>query len=172
MTSSYLKIITTSGAVELKLSTEVIDIRKSDRGLWRTSLSDGKGTYCVQSPFLFLGAGGGALTLLQKSGISEGDIYGGFPVSGQWLVCNDPRLTEKHNAKVYGKSAIGAPPMSVPHLDSRWIGGKRSLLFGPFAGFTSKFLKQGSRLDLIRSTRLGNLGPMLQVGMKNFDLLH
>jgi malate dehydrogenase (quinone) len=125
----------------------------------------------VQTPFVFLGAGGGALPLLQRSGIPEAASYAGFPVSGQWLVCCDPALTARHHAKVYGKAKLGAPPMSVPHLDSRWIAGRRSLLFGPYAGFSSKFLKQGSRLDLLNSVRLSNLGSMLEVGFRNFDLV-
>jgi len=87
------------------------------------------------------------------------------------LVCCDPALTARHHAKVYGKAKLGAPPMSVPHLDSRWIAGRRSLLFGPYAGFSSKFLKQGSRLDLLNSVRLSNLGSMLEVGFRNFDLV-
>ena len=111
------------------------------------------------------------MSLLQKSGIPEGKSYGGFPVSGQWLVCNDPDLAERHNAKVYGKSATGAPPMSVPHLDTRWIKGQRSLLFGPFAGFNTRFLKNGSNLDLFRSIQLSNLVPMIQTGFKNYDLI-
>jgi len=125
----------------------------------------------VQTPFVFLGAGGGALPLLQRSGIPEADAYAGFPVSGQWLVCNDPALVERHHAKVYGKAKVGAPPMSVPHLDSRWIDGQRSLLFGPYAGFSSKFLKTGSLLDLPRSVRRRNLVPMLQVGVNNLPLV-
>jgi malate dehydrogenase (quinone) len=92
-------------------------------------------------------------------------------VSGQWLVCNDPDLSEHHFAKVYGKAKVGAPPMSVPHLDSRWIDGRRSLLFGPYAGFSSKFLKQGSLLDLPRSVRSSNVLPMLQVGLNNIPLV-
>ncbi len=115
--------------------------------------------------------GGGSLSLLQKSGIEEGRTYGGFPVSGQWLVCNDSGLTETHNAKVYGKSPTGSPPMSVPHLDTRWIDGKRSLLFGPFAGFNTKFLKNGSSWDFFRSIQLSNITPMIQTSLKNYDLL-
>ncbi len=109
--------------------------------------------------------------MLQKSSIPESLGYGGFPVSGQWLICEEQSLVEKHNAKVYGKARLGAPPMSVPHLDSRWIEGKKCLLFGPYAGFSGKFLKQGSRLDLLKSITLNNINPMLQVGRKNFDLV-
>ena len=107
---------------------------------------------------------------MQKSGIPEGLSYAGFPVSGKWLICEEEKSTKTHNAKVYGNAAVGAPPMSVPHLDTRWIDGKRSLLFGPFAGFSSNFLKYGSKLDLFRSIKTTNLFSMLQAGLDNIDL--
>ena len=124
----------------------------------------------INAKFVFLGAGGGSLPLLQKSNIDESKGYGGFPVSGQWLICKNPELIKKHNAKVYGKAALGAPPMSVPHLDTRIINGKAALLFGPFAGFTTKFLKAGSKLDLAKSVKTNNLKAMLGVGRHNLDL--
>lgn len=124
----------------------------------------------LDAAFVFLGAGGGALPLLQKSGIAEGRGYGGFPVSGQWLVCRNPEIVRQHRAKVYGKAPIGAPPMSVPHLDRRYINGQPALLFGPYAGFTSKFLKQGSYLDLLKSVKAGNLRSLLGVARHNMDL--
>ncbi len=139
LTSLYLETLRESDSIELQLSTEVVDIKRVNREAWQISLVNEKSSYNVHTSFVFLGAGGSSLSLLQKCGIVEGQAYGGFPVSGQWLVCNDPSLTEIHNAKVYGKSPTGAPPMSVPHLDTRWISGKRSLLFGPFAGFNTKF---------------------------------
>jgi malate dehydrogenase (quinone) len=119
---------------------------------------------------VFLGAGGGALPLLQKSGIPEGKGFGGFPVSGLWLRCDDPSLAARHDAKVYGKASVGAPPMSVPHLDSRVIDGKRGLMFGPYAGFSTKFLKNGSLADLFLSIKSDNIGPLLAVGRDNWDL--
>lgn len=124
----------------------------------------------VRAPFVFLGAGGGALPLLDASDIPEGAGYAGFPVSGQWLVCRDPALVARHGAKVYGKAAVGAPPMSVPHLDTRFIDGERALLFGPFAGFSTKFLKEGSYLDLPLSVTLDNLVPLLGAGAANVAL--
>jgi malate dehydrogenase (quinone) len=114
-----------------------------------------------------IGAGGGALPLLQKSSIPEGKGYGGFPVSGIWLRCDDPAINKRHHAKVYGKAPHGSPPMSVPHLDTRVIGGQHSLLFGPYA----KFLKHGSLLDLFESVRPANIKPELSVARDNLDLV-
>ncbi len=124
----------------------------------------------INAKFVFLGAGGGALPLLQKADIDESKGYGGFPVSGQWLICNNANVIAQHSSKVYGKAAVGAPPMSVPHLDTRMINGQSALLFGPFAGFTTKFLKQGSKLDLMKSVKVSNLKAMLGVGKNNLDL--
>src|SRR5699024_12457045 len=120
--------------------------------------------------FLFIGAGGGALPLLQKTRIPESKHIGGFPVSGLFLVCNNPDVIEKHHAKVYGKAAVGAPPMSVPHLDTRYINNEKSLLFGPFAGFSPKFLKTGSLFDLIGSVKPNNVTTMLAAGAKEIPL--
>jgi malate dehydrogenase (quinone) len=124
----------------------------------------------IDAGFVFIGAGGGSLPLLLKSGIPEASGYGGFPVSGQWLRCINEEVISRHAAKVYGLAAVGAPPMSVPHLDTRWIKGKRELLFGPYAGFTTKFLQHGSLLDLFKSIRFSNLRPMLSAGIHNIPL--
>ncbi len=124
----------------------------------------------IESPFVFLGAGGNALPLLQKSGIKEAAGYGGFPVSGQWLICQNPALIRQHAAKVYSLAPVGAPPMSVPHLDTRIIDGNTTLLFGPYAGFTTRFLKHGSRLDLVKSVKPHNLKSLLGAGKYNLDL--
>ncbi|HPH67367.1 MAG TPA: malate dehydrogenase (quinone) [Kofleriaceae bacterium] len=124
----------------------------------------------LTAPFVFIGAGGGALPLLDKAKVVEADGYGGFPISGQWLVCNNPRVIAEHHGKVYGKASVGAPPMSVPHLDTRIIDGEKRLLFGPFAGFSTKFLKNGSYFDLPASVEWDNMFPMLSAGWNNLEL--
>jgi len=150
----------------------VTDLVRENDGRWRVDVREVASgeARSVRAKFVFIGAGGGALPLLQKSGIPESKGYAGFPVSGIWLRCDNPAVADRHHAKVYGKAAVGSPPMSVPHLDIRVIGGERSLLFGPYAGFSSKFLKHGSLLDLFESLRPGNVGPLWSVARDDFDL--
>jgi malate dehydrogenase (quinone) len=153
-------------------SRRVTDLDRGKDGAWRVEVEDTQSGARREliSKFIFLGAGGGALPLLQRSRIPEADGYAGFPVSGIWLRCDNEAVAARHNAKVYGLASVGSPPMSVPHLDARIIDGKRSLLFGPYAGFSTKFLKHGSLLDMFRSVRLDNIEPMLFVARDNFGL--
>lgn len=160
------------GDVELYFNKEVRDIEKEKDGLWYIKVKDAKTheKMEVSAKFVFIGAGGGSLPLLLKSDIPEGKGYGGFPVSGQWLKCRNEAVIQQHNAKVYGKASVGPPPMSVPHLDTRWIKGKKELLFGPYAGFSTKFLKHGSFLDLPLSIKFNNIRPMIAAGIHNIPL--
>ncbi|MCD9055941.1 malate dehydrogenase (quinone) [Staphylococcus arlettae] len=158
--------------VELNYKHEVEDLKQRKDGKWEVKVKDlttGE-VKIVESKFVFIGAGGASLPLLQKTGIKESKHIGGFPVSGLFLVCTKEEITKKHNAKVYGKASVGAPPMSVPHLDTRYIDGKRTLLFGPFAGFSPKFLKTGSNMDLVKSVKPNNLITMLSAGVKEINL--
>ena len=157
----------------LSLSSEVRDIKRNDDGTWHVTyvnLQSGA-QQDVDTKFLFIGAGGGALKLLQASGIPEARDYGAFPVGGSFLVTDNPEVVQRHLAKAYGKASVGSPPMSVPHLDTRVLDGKRIILFGPFATFSTKFLKNGSYLDLLRSTNTHNVVPMMHVGVDEFPLV-
>ncbi|MFP0198587.1 MULTISPECIES: malate dehydrogenase (quinone) [Pseudomonas] len=173
ITRQFAGYLQTKPNFNLKLSSEVQDITKNADGTWRVSyknLKDGTKTE-TDAKFVFIGAGGGALHLLQKSGIEEAREYAGFPVGGSFLVTDNPAITEQHLAKAYGKASVGAPPMSVPHLDTRVLDGKRVILFGPFATFSTKFLKEGSYLDLLTSTTTHNIWPMTKVGIKEYPLV-
>lgn len=158
--------------VEINYKHSVKDIKRASDGSWKVkihNLDNGKIEYHT-AKFVFIGGGGGSLPLLQRTGIPESKYIGGFPVSGLFMVCNNPKVVAQHHAKVYGKAKVGAPPMSVPHLDTRYIGNQKALLFGPFAGFSPKFLKTGSNLDLIGSVKPNNLITMLAAGAKEMAL--
>lgn len=162
----------TTGNVDVRYNQEVSDLKQLDNGEWEVQVRNEKEGRIEhhQAPFVFVGGGGGSLHLLQKSGIPEGQGFGGFPVSGQFLFCDKPEVVKQHRGKVYSKAPVGAPPMSVPHLDTRFIDGKETLLFGPFAGFSPKFQKTGSLTDLLTSVKRDNLFTMMAAGVKNVPL--
>ncbi|MGL5966727.1 MAG: malate dehydrogenase (quinone) [Kluyvera sp.] len=157
----------------LQTSSEVTEFKRNGDNSWHVTIEDvnsGK-QHAIDAKYVFIGAGGGALKLLQKTGIPEADNYAGFPVGGSFLMTENPEVTRLHQQKVYGQASVGAPPMSVPHIDARFIDGKRVVLFGPFATFSTKFLKQGSFFDLLSTTTTSNVLPMTHVGLDNFDLV-
>jgi len=172
LTRSLFNYLKQQPGISLNFAEEVESLKQEKGGRWKVAMKNLKtgDKKKISAKFVFIGAGGGSLPLLIKAGIPEGKGYGGFPVSGQWLKCTNPQIIEKHEAKVYGKASVGAPPMSVPHLDSRLINGKKALLFGPYAGFTTKFLKNGSVLDLFKSVKVSNIKPMLAAGIDNIPL--
>ncbi len=158
---------------KLETSSEVTDFKRNGDNSWHVTIKDVKSgeKRAVDAKFVFIGAGGGAIKLLQKTGIPEADNYGGFPVGGSFLMTENPEIANRHLEKVYGQASVGAPPMSVPHIDSRTLDGKKVVLFGPFATFSTKYLKNGSLFDLLSATTTSNIMPMTHVGIDNFDLV-
>ncbi len=173
ITRQFVGHLQTQANFSLKLSSEVQDITRNADGSWRVAYKNLKDGSAIQTDakFVFIGAGGGALRLLQKSGIPEAKDYAAFPVGGSFLVTENPAIAQQHLAKAYGKASVGSPPMSVPHLDTRMLDGKRVILFGPFATFSTKFLKEGSYLDLFASTTPHNVWPMVKVGVAEYPLV-
>lgn len=166
----YLK---TQPQFTIHFNHHVTDIKRDSDQTWIIEAKDKSTgqTHTVKTKFVYIAAGGASLLLLQKSKIPQGQGYGGFPVSGIWLRCDDPDINAQHHAKVYGQEPVGSPPMSAPHLDTRIINGKQSLLFGPYAGFSTKFLKHGSLFDLFASVKLHNIAPLLTVAKDNLSLV-
>ncbi|GAB2441879.1 malate dehydrogenase (quinone) [Nocardia tengchongensis] len=173
LTKELLAFLGASGA-DIAFGHEVVNLSKQSDGSWLVKVRNLRSNKArvINAKFVFVGAGGGALPLLQKSGIKEISGFGGFPVSGLFLRCTNPDLVAQHEAKVYGQASVGAPPMSVPHLDTRVINGEKGLLFGPYAGWTPKFLKDGKLTDLIKSVKPNNLFSMLGVGVTEMGLVN
>lgn len=172
LTHNLINNLKKSSNFSVHYKNEVTNLKKLEDGRWEVEFKNlvTNEKNIVLTKFIFAGAGGEALTLLQKSKIPQGKGYGGFPVSGIWLRCNSKEIAARHHVKVYGKAEAGSPPMSVPHLDARRVNGSQSLLFGPYAGFSTKFLKYGSYLDLFTSIKSDNIRPMLKAGKDNWDL--
>jgi malate dehydrogenase (quinone) len=172
LTKQLFSILETKYNTPVHCNMEVQDVDPSPDIDWTVELKDlkTKEKHNIESKHVFIGAGGASLLLLQKVEIEEKEGYGGFPVSGEWLVCRNETIIKQHNAKVYSKAGPNDPPMSTPHLDTRYIDGKRELLFGPFAGFSPKFLKEGSNFDLLKSIQFDNLSPMLGAFWHNLPL--
>lgn len=158
--------------VTIHYNVEALDLDPDGKGGWdvftKNLLNTEKSK--VNTKFVFIGAGGATLHLLKRAEVKERKGYGGFPVGGLWLKCLNEELIQQHHVKLYGKASVGSPPMSVPHVDTRIIDGKKELLFGPFAGFSTKFLKNGSLMDLPKSIGFDNAIPMIFAGMKNMPL--
>ena len=173
LTRKMTKNIEAHPNAEVHFNHEVLDFNRLKDGKWEVKIRN-RATGQVQTQvtdYVFIGAGGAAIPLLQKTGIPESKHLGGFPITGQFLACTNPQVIEQHDAKVYGKEPPGTPPMTVPHLDARYIDGQRTLLFGPFANVGPKFLKNGSNLDLFKSIKPHNITTMLAAAVKNLPLL-
>ncbi|WOE42867.1 malate dehydrogenase (quinone) [Acinetobacter chinensis] len=173
ITSQLIKHLQKQSNFKVETSTEVTGISPNADKTWTVSFRNlkDKTESHVKTRHVFIGAGGAAIRLLQMTGLEETKQYAGFPIGGIFLMTDNPAVTSQHTAKVYGKPELGAPPMSVPHIDTRYIDGKKYVLFGPFATYSNKFLKNGSQFDLMDATNKNNVIPMATIGIENLDLV-
>lgn len=158
--------------VSLDLNTHVKRAHKSPTGTWLVEAVKDGNPIQYKADKLFVGAGGGAFPLLKKSHLPCRSRYAGFPVGGRFLVAEiDEEAAKYYNAKTYGKAKVGAPPMSVPHLDLRAANGRHYLLFGPFATFMPVLEKGRGFVEYVRSMRLHDLPNLLNVALEHFPLV-
>lgn len=173
LTRKLAKNISAHKSAEIHFNHEVVSFRRLDNSKWEVevhNLETGAREFHV-TDYIIVGAGGNAIPMLQKTKIPESKNLGGFPITGAFLVCNNPEVVSRHDVKVYGKEPEGTPPMTVPHLDRRYLKGKDSLLFGPFAAIGPKFLKYGSNTDLFKSVNKDNILTLASAGLKNLSLI-
>ncbi len=156
---------------EIRTGHEVTRLRRAADGRWTVSGRTRTGRFSVRSRFVFVGAGGYALKLLQKARIPEVRGFAVFPIGAQFLRTGDPDVVSQHAAKVYSQADVGAPPMSVPHLDKRIVDGCEWLMFGPYATFSTRLLEHGRLTDLFTTLRLHNIAPLVAVGLQNLSLV-
>ncbi|QLY28733.1 malate dehydrogenase (quinone) [Nocardia huaxiensis] len=172
LTHALVDAMADAGA-DIRLRREVTGLRRTPAGVWAVTGRDRntKARFGIEARFVFVGAGGYALKLLQQARIPEVRGYAVFPFGAQFLRTDNPAVVARHEAKVYSQAALGAPPMSVPHLDKRLVDGRESLLFGPYATFSTRLLKNGRRTDLFTTLRPRNLAVLIAVGIQNMSLI-
>ncbi|MGY4103344.1 malate dehydrogenase (quinone) [Nocardia sp. R16R-3T] len=172
LTAALVDVMAQAGA-QVKVRHEVTGLRRDSDGVWAITGQDRttRRRFTVRARFVFVGAGGYALRLLQKARIPEVRGYAVFPFGAQFLRTDNPDVVNRHDAKVYSQASVGAPPMSVPHMDKRVVDGRQSLLFGPYATFSTRLLKHGRLTDLFTTLRLRNIAVLLAAGLQNLALV-
>ena len=170
LTKGLFRNMAEAGA-QVRTGHEVTRLHRDRDGRWTVSGREEGRRYSLRSRFVFVGAGGYALGLLQKARIPEIRGCAVFPIGAQFLRTDNPALVARHDAKVYSQAEMGAPPMSVPHLDKRVVDGRSALLFGPYATFSTRLLKRGRLTDLFATLRVHNIGPLIAVGVQNASLV-
>ncbi|WP_076478429.1 malate dehydrogenase (quinone) [Williamsia sterculiae] len=170
LTRGLTTVITSCGG-EVRLGHDVRSLRRDASGSWVVRCRNRDGEFSVRSPQVFVGAGGHALRLLQRAHLPEVRGYAVLPVGAAFLRCSDPTVVSRHRSKVYGQAAVGAPPMSVPHLDRRVVDGTPHLMFGPYATFSTKLLTRGRWTDFFTTVRSHNMVVILAAMVQNVSLI-
>ena len=172
LTRGLLRILAGAGGT-VRLRHEVRGLRRGGDGKWDVSGVDAATArrFSLRARFVFVGAGGSSLRLLQRAGVPEVRGYGVLPVGAAFLRCSTPEVVRLHDAKMYGQAQDGAPAISVPHLDRRAVDGREHLMFGPYATFSTRLLKHGRRTDLFGTLRWNNLHVLAAALAQNLGLV-
>lgn len=170
LTEGLTRIVTDAGG-QVLLDHEVRSLRRSSDGAWVVAGRTGSGRFELRGRRVFVGAGGMALRLLQRARLPEIRGYAVLPVGAAFFRCSTPEVVARHESKVYSQAGIGAPPMSVPHLDRRFVNGTGHLMFGPYATFSTKLLKQGRLTDFFTTLQWHNLHVIAAALIQNLSLM-
>ncbi|NLU84424.1 malate:quinone oxidoreductase [Rhodococcus sp. HNM0569] len=167
LTRTLGELVARSGGT-IATSHEVRRLYRRAEGGWTVTGKNTKdgGAFRIHAAFVFVGAGGRALRLLQQGGVPEVRGYGVLPVGAGFFRCSRAEVVEHHEGKVYGQADVGAPPMSVPHLDKRMVDGRGHVMFGPYAMFSTRLLKHGSLVDFFATLQWHNL-PVLAAALRD-----
>ncbi|NMT64961.1 malate:quinone oxidoreductase [Marinobacter orientalis] len=158
--------------VRIEYGTHVRRVHRSPTGRWVIEAVSKGVPVQHKADVLFVGAGGGAFPLLKRSHLPFRSRFAGFPVGGRFLQAQiSEEQARYYTAKTYGKAKVGAPPMSVPHLDLRVVDGKHYLLFGPFASFKPVLERGRGFFDYLTSIRLHDIPGLLNVALEHFPLV-
>ncbi len=121
ITRQFVSHLKSTPNFDLQVSSEVDAIERNSDGSWRVSYSNSANgsEHTIDAKFVFIGAGGGALHLLQMSAFRKLKTTAVSPVGGSFLVNENPDVSMLHLAKAYGKASVALSPPCPCRISTR-----------------------------------------------------